>query len=267
MLYDQLDGVLALCQQGQQAEVAVQAPQWYQNLVLGPQELTLACAGLRERTVTAFSDLCAAALRQGALRAVVLTAAAARLPGLAAALEHLLADLALPEPSDDSDDFGDGLLGEDAALSLRLLGDESLCQAVHELAVGLQRKALTPGHWQVVPLPQVEPVDTGPARLHFRGQDHVLDRPAFSLGRDPRCDLSFDSAEFPSVSGRHCDVVCDQQGFTLVDRSRHGTLINDRPVLQQRPLQAGDWIRLGPDGPLLRFLGHAADRKKLMTTA
>jgi hypothetical protein len=267
MLYDQLDGVLTVCHDGVQAEVAVQTPQWYQNLLLGPQDLDVACAALRERAVSAFSGLCSAALRQGTPRAVVLTATAARLPGLAAALEQLLSELALPEQS-RVDDFGAGLLPDEAGPpSLRLLADEAICQAVHELAAGLQRESLSPGHLPVVPLPASDAADAGPARLQFRGQDHLLDRPAFSLGRDPRCDLSFDSVEFPSVSGRHCDIVCDHQGFTLVDRSRHGTLVNDQPVVQQRALQAGDWIRLGPDGPLLRFLGQAADHRKLMTTA
>ena len=87
------------------------------------------------------------------------------------------------------------------------------------------------------------------------------------MGRDPRCDLVFDTAEFPSVSGRHCEVVAVPGGFTLVDHSRHGTFVNNRPVAQERPLQAGDWIRLGPDGPLVRFLGAASDGRKLMTTA
>ena len=39
-------------------------------------------------------------------------------------------------------------------------------------------------------------------------------------------------------------------------RLRYGTLINDRPVQHQSALQPGDWIRLGPNGPVLRFLGQ-----------
>lgn len=268
LLFDQLDGVLAICADGQQVEVAVQAPQWSHSLVLGPQDLEVACAGLRDRAVSAFSGLCSTALRQGTPRAVVLTAAAGRLPGLAAALEQLLSELALPEQSGAADDFGDGLLADAAAPpTLRVLHEEAICQAVHELAAGLHREALAPGHLAVVPLPDAPAADAGPARLQFRGQEHLLDRPVFNLGRDPRCDLSFDTAEFPSVSGRHCEILCDEEGFTLVDHSRHGTLVNNRPVIQQRALQAGDWIRLGPGGPLLRFLGQAVDRRKLMTTA
>jgi hypothetical protein len=38
-------------------------------------------------------------------------------------------------------------------------------------------------------------------------------------------------------------------------------------VIQELVLQAGDWIRLGPGGPLVRFLGKSADQLKLMTIA
>ena len=34
-----------------------------------------------------------------------------------------------------------------------------------------------------------------------------------------------------------------------------------KDVVDQFPLQAGDWIRLGAGGPLLRFLGATVDRK------
>jgi pSer/pThr/pTyr-binding forkhead associated (FHA) protein len=69
------------------------------------------------------------------------------------------------------------------------------------------------------------------------------------------------------VSARHCEILCERRGFSLRDRSRNGTWINDRPVSQQAPLNPGDWIRLGPDGPLLRFLGRAGDARQLGTTA
>ena len=68
------------------------------------------------------------------------------------------------------------------------------------------------------------------------------------------------------MSARHCEIVFDGRRHLLRDRSRNGTLLNDRPVVQQALLQPGDWIRLGPEGPLLRFLGQA-DGQKLGTTA
>jgi pSer/pThr/pTyr-binding forkhead associated (FHA) protein len=69
------------------------------------------------------------------------------------------------------------------------------------------------------------------------------------------------------VSGWHCEVAYDHRTFVLRDRSRHGTLVNDQLVAQQVMLNPGDWIQLGPDGPVLRFLGQAADDRRLVTTA
>jgi pSer/pThr/pTyr-binding forkhead associated (FHA) protein len=95
----------------------------------------------------------------------------------------------------------------------------------------------------------------------------LLNRPSFVLGRQPTCDLVFDSDAFPAVSAWHCEIICDHRTFILRDKSRHGTLVNDQQISNPVPLQAGDWIRLGPNGPLLRFLGQAADPRQLMTTA
>ncbi len=55
--------------------------------------------------------------------------------------------------------------------------------------------------------------------------------------------------------------------FTLFDRSADGTWVNDSPVAGPVQLRPGDWIRLGPDGPVLRFLGRAPDLTPLTTTA
>jgi pSer/pThr/pTyr-binding forkhead associated (FHA) protein len=148
-----------------------------------------------------------------------------------------------------------------------VLGDDDVARAAHDLACRVHVGALPPGHLDVVPLPAAGAADSGPARLHFRGRDHLLSGAVFSLGRDPGCNLVFESELYPSVSGRHCEIVLDRRVYTLCDRSRHGTLVNDRPVSQQVPLRSGDWIQLGPEGPLLRFLGQAPGRPQLLTTA
>src|SRR5262249_46266588 len=102
--------------------------------------------------------------------------------------------------------------------------------------------------------------DTGPPRLSFRGRDHLLKGTSFTLGRDPGCDLVFESELYPHVSARHCEIVFDRRSYVLYDRSRHGTLVNDRPVEQRGGRHSGDWIRLGPRGPVLRFLGTTSSR-------
>ena len=67
-----------------------------------------------------------------------------------------------------------------------------------------------------------------------------------------------------TVSPRHCEIIYDHRTHMLCNRGREGTLVNDCLATQAVPLRGGDWIRLGPDGPLLRFLGHSTD---LRTTA
>jgi pSer/pThr/pTyr-binding forkhead associated (FHA) protein len=85
-----------------------------------------------------------------------------------------------------------------------------------------------------------------------------VDSDPFTLGRQPPCDLVFDGAAYPTVAPRHCEIVQAGAGYTLRDGSRTGTLLNERPVPRSAPLQPGDVIRLGPGGPLLRFLGQPA---------
>ncbi len=148
-----------------------------------------------------------------------------------------------------------------------VLSPDAAARAACELAGRWLRGEMESGPVEVAPLPAPQPADAGPARLQFRHQDYPLRGPAFLLGRHADCDLVFDSDQYPTVSGRHCEIVYERRIFLLRDRSRHGTLVNERPVVEERVLQAGDWIRLGPGGPLVRFLGQAADQLKLMTTA
>jgi hypothetical protein len=267
-LYEQIDPILDVCRQGRMAEAAVQTSQWYQNLIVQPAELATACAALRRQSVDAMRALQTATLRPGGTSAILLTDAVARLPGLAAAIEAVVSPP--PAPQDDAgDDFSAGLL--DAMVveraSLYLLAADAVTRAAHALAGRWQRRELPPGRIDGAPLLPPPSPDAGPPRLHFRGQEFMLVTPAFTLGRHPDCDLVFDSDLYPAVSARHCEILQDRLGCVLRDRSRHGTLLNDRPVMNQTPLNPGDWIRLGPNGPVLHFLGRTAEQRRLMTTA
>ena len=64
------------------------------------------------------------------------------------------------------------------------------------------RGELARGAVDVAPLPPPLPADAGPARLQFRNQDYPLRGRPFLLGRQPDCDLVFDSDQYPTVSGR-----------------------------------------------------------------
>ena len=63
-----------------------------------------------------------------------------------------------------------------------------------------------------------------------------------------------------SSGGRRCEFVFDQRTYVLFNRGREITLVNDYPVTGSVALHPGDWIRMGYDGPLVRFLGQARSR-------
>jgi hypothetical protein len=249
-LYDRLDGVLEAAWQGRTAEVVVETAHWYQNLFLRPDELAACCAGLLRQALPLAEAFRTAVRRDREVGAVLVTAAAARLPGLVAALEERVNGPAVVGGgfADEGDDPG----------RVRVLSPQATALAAHELAARVCRGELAAGPLDVAPLPAPRPVDAGPARLHFRGRDYPLRGRAFVLGHHSSCDLVFDDGLYPTVAARHCEIVSDHRGFVIHDRSQHGTSVNDRPVIQQLPLQPGDWIRLGPGGPVLRFLGRAA---------
>jgi pSer/pThr/pTyr-binding forkhead associated (FHA) protein len=84
------------------------------------------------------------------------------------------------------------------------------------------------------------------------------------LGRDPACDLRFDS---PSVSRRHGVITVDHRGAFLEDLdSKNGTFIGGRLVEGRVLLAEGDEIHLGRHGATLCVTlagshgGHASDR-------
>jgi hypothetical protein len=267
-VYEQLDDALDACRKGELVQLAIQAPQWFQNLMLRPDDLASFCAPLVRQVLAAVRPLRATPTPGGAVKVVLLTATAGCLPGLTAALEAEIEDSLADDP-EEVEDFGEGL-GQESfpfAAGVHVLRPEALARAAHELAGRIARGELPCGDLVAVPLSAPPPLDAGPARLQFRGKDHLLTGLCFMMGRQRDCNLVFDSEEYPGVSGYHCEIVYDRRAFHLYDRSRNGTLVNDRPVTQAVVLEPGDWIRLGPGGPLLRFLGRAADQLKLMTTA
>jgi hypothetical protein len=266
-LYDQLAHRLSTAPEASRAELVIQTKQWFQNLLLESDELRAWCAPLATQVVAAMHDLLALADGQGPMAAVLLTAPAGRLPGLAALLEDEFRPPAVLRPTEPVSDFGDGLLIDDnTGARVHVLEPDALARAAYDLAGRAQRGELAPGHYEEVTLPAgTGGHDSGPARLHFRGRDHLLTRTVFTLGRDPSCDIVFESELYPTVSARHCEIVLDRNVYLVRDRSRHGTLVNDCPVMQQTSLRPGDWIRLGPAGPLLRFLGRPGDPRTLVT--
>ena len=241
-------------------QVRIQGEGWFHNLIVHADEVTALVASPLQQAAADLDAVLGSVEPLGRLTAVVLTHPAATLPGLLNVVRSRCP--AAPRPADESADYGDLLLAPRLAPEIvHALPPDALAAAAHGLASRIHAGQFPRGHHDLIPLPSLEgtpPRESGPARLTFQGREHLLPAATFSLGRDPSCDLVFASDLYPHVSGRHCEIVFDRRAYVLCDRSRHGTLLNDRPVQQQAALHAGDWIRLGPAGPVLRFLGETA---------
>lgn len=258
-LFDQLEAAMEACRSGRLADVALETDRWYQNLVFRPDELAAVCAPYVRQATERMRHLESLTSAAEGLSVVLVTGSAGKLPGMTAALAACVA----PPPERDveeCEDFGEGLL--DAALAghapVQVLAADAAARAACELAGWFRRGDLPAGYLETAPLLPATPPEAGPARLHFHGQDYPLGKSAFSLGHHFACDLVFDRDRYPQVSSRHCEIVFDRRHYVLRDLGAYGTAVNNRPVSQQVPLHAGDWIALGPPaGPTLRFLGRA----------
>jgi FHA domain len=272
-LFDQLDDVLDAAQQGRPIKLTVEGPGRFQHLVLQPGDPTAFCTNLRRLAVAEVEHIVTTPWPEGAPSVVLATAAAARLPGLTAGLQSCLQQL---PPADVRkkkttlsaiEDFGSGLLEENRGepCSVVELSVCAVARGAHSVAGYFQRGDIPRGHLHAMaPLPLPQPLEAGPARLHFQGRDILLGTSLFIIGRQAEADLLFDGEEWPNVSGRHCEIAYNHRTHMLSDHSRAGTWVNDQPVNKAIALRPGDWIRLGPDGPLLRFLGQPS---QVRTTA
>jgi hypothetical protein len=267
-LWDQLDGALDANRCGRLVELAIETSRWYQNIVLQPGELAGITASLTRQTLEALQRF--VDQMPVPTEVVLVTATAGRLPGLVDALHECIT----PPPVRDvqtCEDFGEGLLDADLAgdVAVKVLDAEALARAAWTLAGLWRRGELAPGHLEIAPLLPPQPVDSGPPRLHFRGQDFIIPGESFILGHHPGCDLVLDSDRYPAVSSRHCEILYERRAYLLRDRSPHGTWVNERPVNQQVHLRPGDWISLGPtsEAPALRFLGGAGRQHRVTTSA
>lgn len=268
-LFEQLDGLLEAAQSGRIIQLGFQGMNWYQNLIIQPEQPAGFCAPLLNRLVAEIENVWTSSWPEGPPGALLLSAAAGRLPGLPSVLRRRMDEwtpvsaglFAAPE----EEDFGDDLLDDhlQAGPNVLVLPEEAPARAAHVLAGAFQRGELPGVHCERAPLPLPQPPEVGPARLHFQGRDYLLNDVSFTLGSQPGCNLVFPADDYLAVSPRHCEIRFEHRAFLLFDRSRAGTLVNDRAVSNAAALQPGDWIRLGPDGPLLRFLGSNVKRAPL----
>jgi hypothetical protein len=280
-LFDQLDALIDACLRRHPIQLAVQSSQWYHHLLVQSEQTLAFCSPLASQAAREVEALGNIPPADEAPPAILMTHQAGRLPGLRGLLTALAQAWAespdaqpirprTPAPA-AADDFGEDLLFDDAPESVEhaavaVLAPEGPARAAHSLAEALRIGQPTRGHLaSVAPLPLAESVETGPARLHFQGRDHLLHGGPFTLGTQAGCSLLLDAHEHPQVADRHCDIVFDRRTFLVFNRSNHGTLVNDTSVVGSFVLRAGDRIRLGAQGPVLRFLGDTPAR--IYTTA
>ena len=272
-LYDQLDSLTDAALKHQAIQLGVQAPQWFKHLLVHPEETMRFCPALARQAAHEAEHLLQCWPMSEMPRCILLTQAAGRLPGLIDALHALVlpsssADTKLPTSNETNwhdDDFGEDLMFAESEerLGILVLPAEGPARAAHGLAELFRNGSLARGHLDTVaPLPAAPPVDAGPPRLHFLGRDYLLREPVCTLGSLFGSQVHFDKSEYPAVSARHCEIACTQNEFTLHNRCREGTLVNDHPVSRSIVLRPGDCIRLGPQGPIVRFLGKISRQRQ-----
>ena len=272
-LYDQLEPLMDAVSKHQAIQLGVQGQQWFKHLLVQPEQPAQFCETLARSVAEAANQLFLCWPASELPRCILLTHQAGRLPGLAEALQALVlgsssADtrLSAQETNYHDDDFGDELMfpeSEERGGGVLVLPAEAPARSAHGLAALFRNGVLPNGHLETIaPLATAPAVDVGPPRLHFLGRDYPLRDVSFTLGSQFGCQLHFDRSAHPEVAARHCEISYEPTAFMLHNRCREGTWVNDHPVQGAILLQAGDRIRLGPRGPVVRFLGKIAGSRQ-----
>ena len=93
----------------------------------------------------------------------------------------------------------------------------------------------------------------------LKGQTSASGKSTVRVGRAEDCDLRFDAAKDPKVSGHHAEFLYEDGCWFVVDTgSTNGTLIDGQRVSKAR-LRQGEEVQLGAGGPLVRVEFDAAD--------
>lgn len=92
------------------------------------------------------------------------------------------------------------------------------------------------------------------------GQVEAFRKGYIGLGRHPLSDVRFDAERDLDVSSRHAAIVRKTEGFVVQDLgSRNGTFVNGKRITGDTPLQDGDVIGFGANGPAIEFHVIATD--------
>jgi hypothetical protein len=169
-LYEQLETVLDNGDQGRMIELLIQTPHWYQNLLLRGEELVAICARQVRQVLEGVQALLETSAVRDGVRAVLMTRAAGRLPGLVAGLETYSRKPVSCSDIDPLGDFGESLLPESSGPSgITVLAADAAARAAHEIAVRIYRGELPRGHLDLaVPLPKSDPTAAASQKRNFR---------------------------------------------------------------------------------------------------
>ncbi len=170
-LFDQLAAVLDSQAREEPVQLVLQTPHWYQHLKFSQDELSALCAPLVQRALAELHQFLAEIVELGSVGAVLMTGPAARLPGLAAAVEgQIYQPEAEPAIEEESEDFGESLIENDMlAARVHVLDDDAVARAAFDLALRQHRGELPRGHVDCVSIPSNNAKERGPTRLPFRG--------------------------------------------------------------------------------------------------
>ncbi len=171
-LYDQLVAMLDSHMSAEPVQLVLQTPHWYQHLKFTPEELSALCAPLVQRALAELHPFLAEVAHLGSIGAVLMTGPAARLPGLATAVEGLVYQPEAEPEIEAEDDFGEGLI-EDEMLTARVhvLDDDAVARAAFDLSLRQHRGDLPRGHLESASVPGSAADDRGPTRLPFPSED------------------------------------------------------------------------------------------------
>ena len=171
MLFDQLAAVLDSPRGEAPVELVLQTPHWYQHLKFSLAELSSWCAPLIQRARLEMQRFLADIADGGAVDAVLLTAPAARLPGLAASVEEAIYPTdAEPPIEEGEDDFGVSLIETNMlSRSIHILDDDAVARGAFDLALRQQCGDLPYGHLEGISLSAGDAERSDPIRLPFRG--------------------------------------------------------------------------------------------------
>ena len=103
--------------------------------------------------------------------------------------------------------------------------------------------------------------DAGSSHVVYKGIAYPVGAEGLSIGRtkDKERRSIVLEGDHSGVSGSHCELVLRDGEVKLIDRSRHGTFVNEKRVPVETTLRPADVIRIGSPGEELWIISVGKD--------